>query len=83
MSNNTEPMTPERFTHWREAWGGRRFMLTVGAGIVDTILLWFEKIDQATYSNLTLWTVAAYIAAGTVQKVSTPKPGISNPVGEP
>lgn len=62
-------MSPAQFIAWREAFGGRRFLLTVGAGVVDTLLLWFEKIDQATYSNLTLWTVAAYITGATVQKV--------------
>lgn len=63
-------MTPETIAAYREAFGGRRFLLTVGAGIVDTLLLVGGYIDQETYSNLTLWTVAAYIAAGTAQKVN-------------
>lgn len=61
-------MAPDKLTEWREAWGGRRFLLTVGAGIVNTLLLCIQKIDQMTYSNLTLWTVAAYITGATVER---------------
>lgn len=48
--------------------GGRRFILTLGAGIVTTLLLIHRDIDQSIYSTLILGTVAAYITANTVQK---------------
>lgn len=62
-------MSPASLTAWREAFGGRRFLLTAGAGVVSTVLLWCGKIDQDTFFNLITWTVGPYIAAGTAQKV--------------
>lgn len=58
-------VTPEIFWRWV---GGRRFALTVGSGIVNTALRWFEKIDVPTFRDLIIATVGAYIAASTVQK---------------
>ena len=49
--------------------GGRRFVLTVGAGIVYTGLLVFGKLDATAYVTLQVATVAVYIGANTVQKV--------------
>jgi integral membrane sensor domain MASE1 len=46
--------------------GGRRFAMTMGAGITSTVLVWFGKITPEVYSNIIMWTVAAYIAGGTV-----------------
>jgi len=50
-------------------YGGRRFLLTVGAGIVYTGLLIFGKLDITGYVTLQVATVAVYIGANTVQKV--------------
>lgn len=50
-------------------YGGRRFVLTVGAGIVYTALRIFDKLDIAGYVTLQVATVAVYIGANTVQKV--------------
>jgi hypothetical protein len=58
-------MTPERF--WFVV-GGRRFVLTVGAGLVHTLLLWFGKISGEQFVMLTTSTVAVYIGASTYQK---------------
>lgn len=58
-------MTADVFWHWV---GGRRFLLTVGSGLVNTLLLWFEKIDRITFRDLIVSTVGVYIAANTVQK---------------
>lgn len=55
-------MTPERFTEWREALGGRRFLLTIGSGIVSTILRVVDKIDISAFVTLVLATIATYIA---------------------
>lgn len=50
--------------------GGRTFSLTVGAGLVTSVLVWFGKIDGSAYSTIVLGTVGAYIAANAVQKVA-------------
>lgn len=62
-------MTP-RILKAMENSGGRRFLLTVGAGISTTVLQWFGKLDAAgsTYALTVAATVGAYIAANTVQK---------------
>jgi hypothetical protein len=54
-----------------ESFGGRRFVLTVGAGLVTSLLQWFGKLDPAgnTYALVVLGTVGAYLAANTTQKV--------------
>lgn len=54
--------------------GGRRFLLTVGCGVVTSALLWFGKLDPTTYSVVVLGTVGAYIAGNTVQKLKAPAP---------
>lgn len=50
-------------------YGGRRFLLTVGAGIVYTALLVLGFLDPTAYVTLQVATVAVYIGANTVQKV--------------
>ena len=49
--------------------GGRRFIMTMGCGIVCTILVWFGKIDGAIFRDVLIATVAVYIAGNTYQKV--------------
>ena len=51
--------------------GGRRFLITVGAGTFTTLLQWNGKIDPAgnTYMLVIIGTVGAYIAGNTTQKV--------------
>lgn len=50
--------------------GGRRFIATVGAGVVTSALQWFGKLDPAgtTYAAVILGTVGAFIAGNTAQK---------------
>jgi hypothetical protein len=55
-----------------ESAGGRRFLLTVGCGIVNTALVWYGKITPDVYQWITLGTVAAYITGNTAQKIKGP-----------
>lgn len=57
-----------------EAAGGRRFVATIGAGVMTTALQWAGKLDAAgsTYAMVIIGTVGAYIAANTAQKVKQP-----------
>lgn len=64
-------MTPKEFTAWRDALGGRRFLLTLGAGFVNTALRLFGFISESGYLELTGATVAVYIAARAYSEVRT------------
>lgn len=48
--------------------GGRRFVMALGAGIVNTLLLMGGYIGEASYVPLTLGIVGVYVAGGTAQK---------------
>jgi hypothetical protein len=64
-------MNPQRLTEWREALGGRRFLITVGAGVVNTALLIGAFITENVYAQLTFATVAVYIAGRAYTEVKT------------
>lgn len=71
-------MTPAELIAWREAFGGRRFFLALGAGLMCTALRWAERLDDATFGMVVLGTVGAYIAGNVYQKVkcsAPPAPG--------
>lgn len=51
------------------AWGGRRFIMTMGCGIACTVLVWFAKIDGSIFRDIVIATVAVYIAGNTAQKI--------------
>ena len=52
-----------------QSYGGRRFLLALGAGLMTTLLQWFGKLDAAgmAYTATIAATVAAYIT-GNVQE---------------
>jgi hypothetical protein len=56
--------------------GGRRFVVTVGAGMMTSLLQYLGKLDPAgsTYAMVIIGTVGAYIAGNTAQKVKAPPP---------
>lgn len=51
-----------------EVLGGRRFLLSLGAGVVSSILVWYGKISPEIYRDVVLGTVGIYIAGNTFQK---------------
>lgn len=67
---------PVRFQALRDliaATGGRRFTMTIGAGLVHTGLLVAGYVSEQTYLTLTLATVGAYLTANTMQKIKEVK----------
>lgn len=52
-----------------QSYGGRRFIMALGAGVITSILQWFGKLDPAgtTFGLTIVATVAAYIT-GNVQE---------------
>lgn len=50
------------------AFGGRRYIMSMGAGIVFTVLLWAGKLDQSNYVILISGTIINYVANNTYQK---------------
>lgn len=63
-------LTAEIFWRWV---GGRRFLLAVGSGVVNTALLWFGKLSETTFRDLVIATVGVYIAANTTGKIMEKK----------
>jgi hypothetical protein len=69
----SEPVKFQALRDLIAAAGGRRFVMTVGAGFVHTGLLVAGYVSEQTYLTLTLATVATYIGASTYQKVKEAK----------
>lgn len=57
--------------------GGRRFTLSLGAGIVTTLLLIAGYISEGVYADLIIATVAAYIVGNGAQKYTEARYGRS------
>jgi hypothetical protein len=53
---------------WVAALGGRRFLMCMGAHIINTLLLVFERLSEGGYITAFMGTVAVYVAANTYQK---------------
>lgn len=57
--------------------GGRKFLMAMGAGITGTVLLVFKFLDPQHFVELVKWTVTVYIAGGTLENLPAltgPKP---------
>lgn len=61
-------MSAERTRAWLAGVGGRRFLLSLGSGIVSSVLLWFAKIGEQTWATVVISTVAAYITGNVAGK---------------
>jgi hypothetical protein len=55
--------------------GGRKFFLTLGCGLVSTVLLWYGKLTSSDFVMLSGFTIGAYITGGTIENVKTNKEG--------
>ena len=52
-------------------YGGRRFLLTLGCGIITAILCWFGKITGDVYAMVEIATVGTFIGFNTQQKLKS------------
>ena len=48
--------------------GGRKFLLTIGCGIVTSFLAYVHAIDSVAYSMVILGTVGSFIGGNVMQK---------------
>lgn len=48
--------------------GGRKFLLTLGCGLVTSFLAYTHSIDSVAYSMVILGTVGSYIGGNVMQK---------------
>jgi hypothetical protein len=55
--------------------GGRRFLLVLGCGIVCSFLVYRAKISDIVFRDIVIGTVAVYIAGNTAQKHAQIKAG--------
>ena len=65
-------MTPAKLHDWMRAAGGRRFLISVGCGIVSTVVLVLGYIGEASYVQLILGTVAAFVAGASWRQDTPP-----------
>ncbi len=45
-----------------ERFGGRTFLLTVGCGVSTSVMRWFDKLDNGSWTAVITASVCAYIA---------------------
>ena len=61
---------PAYIKSWLDAiQGDEKFIIVVGAGLVNTLLLIGHFVDQSTYATMFSITVGAYITGKTVENV--------------
>ncbi len=57
-------------------WGGRRFLLCLGCGIVCTLLLIFGYLGETVFRDLIISTLGVFVSGATAQKFAkTPEGG--------
>jgi len=61
-----------------DSYGGRRFIMTMGCGVVATCLVWFGKISGSEFVTLITLTVVPYIGFNTQQKIQAVKSESAN-----
>ena len=61
-------MTPQDLIGWRKALGGRRFLMFMGAHVINTALFVHGTLSEQGYLITFASTVGAYLAAAGWQK---------------
>jgi hypothetical protein len=56
-----------------ESIGGRRFIMTIGCGVVSTVLVCFGKISGGEFVTLVTLTIVPYIGFNTHAKIKGAK----------
>jgi hypothetical protein len=51
-----------------DAWGGRRFLMVMGCGVVCTVLVWYGKISDEVFAATVLGTVGVYVGGNVYQR---------------
>lgn len=62
-------MSPETLRTWISAAGGRRFLMAMGAHLINTGLLIAGVLSEQGYLFTFGGTIAVYVGANTYQKV--------------
>jgi len=62
---------PQILNAWITGLGGRRFTITIGAGLVSTLLFVCHILSESGFITLVLGTVGAYITGNTVEAVKS------------
>lgn len=68
-------MKPEQVTAWINGFGGRRFLMTMCAGVTSTILFILHQLTQGNFMILQEGTILMYLAANNQQKTVEAKNG--------
>lgn len=66
-------MTPEKVAQWREALGGRRFLMCMGCAFINTILFAIgfplaHPMTEGGYLMILGGTVFTFVSANTTEK---------------
>ncbi len=51
-----------------DAIGGRTFVLVLGCSAVNSLMKWFDHLDNGSYTAIIIATVGAYVAANAIDK---------------
>lgn len=66
MNDTTENVSTETTS---SKWTSRKLWVSVFFSLVFTLLLWYAKIDQSTFSTLIVMSIGGYLISNVSQKV--------------
>jgi len=66
MNDTTENVSTETTP---SKWTSRKLWVSVFFSLVFTLLLWYAKIDQSTFSTLIVMSIGGYLISNVSQKV--------------
>lgn len=62
-------INPKQVAAWLYGFGGRRFVMAGGAGLVNSLLFAARVLSESGYITLTAMTVGAYLTANTIESL--------------